>query len=159
MLNNIDREELKTQLDKAVKKQKRSLRLMFALMSTAMLVIFGVITAVVFASNPQLSNAMSGNNNPAFLVAFLPLLGFFFAVMFQWMSVFFDTEGVEQQLRGQMASRVVAEMVLESSPDVEKAKRTLDDMLSESRLSVGADGELVETEHADEEAVKRQSKR
>lgn len=137
-INDIDREKLRANVDAEVRKQKMAGRATFAIMTTIMFVVFLVISILIISSNSQLQIAFGDENSGAFLVMFLPFLGFGLATLFHWIGMFFDTRSAEDQLRERLFSRTLANMMLDQEQLYDKPKRTLSD------IGVDHEGELVD---------------
>jgi hypothetical protein len=137
-LSDRDREELRQQVEEHVRRQKIAGRTIFAVMTTLMFIIFLIVSLVVIGSSQPLQIAFGDEASGAFLVTFLPFLGFGLAVLFQWISLLFDSKGAEKQIRERLLSRALATMLLDQQQETEKPKRSLSD------IGVDSEGELVD---------------
>jgi hypothetical protein len=140
-LNEIDRKELRRQVEKEVQQQKQLARTIFFVVNLLIYILFMMIGWGMFLANhvppppPVIGRASDPIAGAMVMLSVAGGLG----VMFQFLSLMLETRMSDKQMRAKITARVVGEKLLgiddEDAAADEKEKRTM-------RLT--DDGELEE---------------
>lgn len=155
MTPELDYPAIRKQIEAGIQKEKRNMRLIFFAISLVLFIAFTVIAWGMSGLNPMDASNIPGipsNASDPLTSAMVMLnLGWFAALLFQFVNIVVDTRAGEQQIRDRVTGREMSKALLDLSEDQagpirEKAKHMM-------RLS--DDGELeaiVEPEAEDSPA-------
>ena len=130
MTQNIDYDAVRRDVEVLVKRRKALSRWIFLGVSCLMFVIFSSIAWTQLANNPPVNDDVTA-------AVVMMSVGWFVALIFQFLSALFDTRAMEDGLRQQVAAQAMGKHLLELSTEMadlaEKRKRI---------YSLSDDGEL-----------------
>ncbi len=155
MAPGVDSEALAERVEKAMRRRKAIVSVVFFVLSLFLFVLFMIIAWGMALSDTYFVEQIGLDNAPVPGALFMLTMGWFTALLFQFINILMQSGVGDRQMRGQIASELLGEQLLQQAlaNAGEKPKRD-----SSERLSSSDDGEVVElTEDGELVAVERRS--
>lgn len=158
MTPELDYRAIRTRVNEGLKKQKFRARLTFFLVSLFMFLVFVFIGVFMIAGQSQVSpvpvgsviadaSSSSGAAGGAMLMF---IMGWLTSIMFQGISLFFDTKAGEDSMRERLVAREIGKEMMQMGTDEVEEKR-------KHMMRLSDDGELQEVVEDEATAeIKRQ---
>jgi hypothetical protein len=142
-MQNLDNEALRQRVDRAVAREKRTLRIVFFAVSLIMFVLFVIISILMVGMGNIPAELMGPRNSPVLGPMIMLGMGWLTSLIFQGILLMMDFGAMDREIRSRAISREINQQLYEQMiGDAEKPKRHLEE--DAAAYTVSDDGELVE---------------
>lgn len=151
MMDNLDYQNIRDQVEAEVKRRKVIGRWTMFGVHVLIFVLFLIISWALVLANPDYSALLTGEDSPLLGAMLMLSIGWGTGIFMHGMSLFMDSGAAERQMRNQAITRAVGQEILErAAAEAEKPKRRLQHELAEDSaediVELSDDGELIARE-------------